>query len=117
MAARNAHIDGCSGSARFRLSLVWLFRVHPRRSTGAAPPNPGAWCEATGPEAPRRATTESTAGLLARGSPPVTAFPGIGPSGNVARARRLQLRGRVRLWDLGPHRSPLCRPDERPPIG
>jgi len=71
--------------------------------TRAAPqgrrPNPGAWCEATDPEAPRRATTESTAGLLARGSPPVTAFPGLGPSGNVARARRLQLRGQLRLLE------------------
>jgi len=42
-------------------------------------PNPGAWCEATDPGAPRRVTTESTAGLLARGSPPVTAFPGLFP--------------------------------------
>jgi hypothetical protein len=31
------------------------------------------------PRHPARATNESTAGLLARGSPPVTAFPGLVP--------------------------------------
>src|ERR1700736_1193775 len=52
------------------------------------------------PRHPARHTTESTAGLLARGSPPVTAFPGY-PSGSVARARRLQLRGQLRNRNLG----------------
>src|SRR3984893_12485930 len=47
------------------------------------------------PRHPARHTTEPTAGLLARGSPPVTAFPGC-PSGSVVRARRLQLRGQLR---------------------
>ena len=61
----------------------------------------------TNPPAPRhpaRPRIESTAGLLARGSPPVTAFPDR-PSGNVVRARRLQLRGQLRSWNLrsAPH--------------
>ena len=49
------------------------------------------------PGHPARRATDLTAGLLARGSPPVTAFPGIHPSGIVARARRLQLRGQLRI--------------------
>src|SRR5262245_16521529 len=55
-------------------------------------------------EAPRPATPEPTAGLLARGSSPVTAFPGS-PSGAVVRARRLQLRGQLRRWNVrsAPH--------------
>ena len=55
-------------------------------------------------EAPRPATPEPTAGLLARGSSPVTAFPGS-PSGIVVRARRLQLRGQLRPGNLrsAPH--------------
>jgi hypothetical protein len=47
------------------------------------------------PRHPARLTRESTVGLLARGSPPGTAFPGF-PSGSVVRARRLQLRGQLR---------------------
>ncbi len=68
---------------------------------------PQAGCPQTNRPAPRhpaRPATESTAGLLARGSPPVTAFPD-GPSGRVVRARRLQLRGQLRNWNLrsSPH--------------
>src|SRR5580704_4648204 len=48
------------------------------------------------PRHPARRTRESTAGLLARGSSPVAAFPGH-PSG-LAWARRLQLRGQLRHW-------------------
>src|SRR5262249_59914350 len=70
------------------------------------------------PRHPARRASESTAGLLARGSPPVTAFPDAS-SGVVARARRLQLRGQLWLWDPWvrtpfPVRSllidPRCRP-------
>src|SRR5262249_42358939 len=73
--------------------------------TRAAPqgdrPDAGADAVRPAPRHPARTTTESTAGLLARGSPPVTAFPGC-PSGNVARARRLQLRGQLRPWNFRP---------------
>jgi hypothetical protein len=50
------------------------------------------------PRHPAQRASESTVGLLACGSPPVTAFPGC-PSGIVARARRLQLRGQLRTWN------------------
>src|SRR5215831_20679992 len=61
---------------RFRLTVgqnspVALHRGHrPARVLHAKRP---------APRHPARATTESTAGLLARGSPPVTAFPGFAP--------------------------------------
>src|SRR5262252_8123100 len=53
---------------------------------------------------PAQHASASTVGLLACGSPPVTAFPGC-PSGRVARARRLQLRGQLRPWNFrsAPH--------------
>src|SRR5215470_10466830 len=47
---------------------------------------------------PARRATEPTVGLLARGSLPVTAFPGL-TQWPVARARRLQLRGQPRIRD------------------
>ena len=50
-------------------------------------------------EAPRPAAIVSTAGLLARDSPPVTAFPECS-SGSVVRACRLQLRGQLRIRNL-----------------
>src|SRR5262249_8060882 len=46
---------------------------------------------------PARRATEPTVGLLARGSLPVTAFPGL-TQWPVVRARRLQLRGQLRIW-------------------
>ena len=59
------------------------------------------------PRHPARAEIESTAGLLARGSWPVTAFPGIVPVAPWLKARRLQLRGQPRNWNvLVPHRIP-----------
>src|SRR5262245_59116168 len=58
----------------------------------------GCRTDSNSAEAPRPATPEPTAGLLARGSSPVTAFPGC-PSGAAVRARRLQLRGQLRRWN------------------
>src|SRR5262249_25747012 len=54
---------------------------------------------------PARRATEPTVGLLASGSLPVTAFPGL-TQWPVVRARRLQLRGQLRTWDEVPHRIP-----------
>src|SRR5262245_9976121 len=64
----------------------------------------GCRTDSNSAEAPRPAKPEPTAGLLARGSSPVTAFPGS-PSGAVVRARRLQLRGQLRRWNVrsAPH--------------
>src|ERR1043166_4282963 len=45
---------------------------------------------------PARRATEPTVGLLARGSAPVTAFPGL-TQWPVARGRRFQLRGQLRV--------------------
>src|SRR5882724_2404487 len=101
-------------------SVVW-FSLTPTR---AIPPGGAvlAWVRMRidlAPRHPARHTTESTAGLLARGSPPVTAFPGY-PSGSVVRARRLQLRGQLRnseLWEpVLPflHRIPCSLSRERP---
>src|SRR5262249_11884957 len=91
----------------------WALRDRSRLAVGQWSPvplrggdRPDAGADATrpAPRHPARATTESTEGLLARGSAPVTAFPGC-PSGNVARARRLQLRGPLRPWNFpsAPH--------------
>jgi hypothetical protein len=46
----------------------------------------------------------STAGLLARGSPPASAFPGV-PQWHSVEARRLQLRGQLRIKNqrFAPH--------------
>src|SRR5205823_2052332 len=60
---------------------------------------------ASAPGHPARHATASTVGLLARGSLPVTAFPGSHPSGIVARARRSQLRGQLRNWNAWPFRT------------
>ena len=75
----------------------------------------GAEGERPIPRHPARPTTASTAGLLARGSPPVTAFPGE-PSGfGLARACRLQLRGQLRIRNAPvPHRIPYWLSHERP---
>jgi hypothetical protein len=82
-------------SGRARGVLEWRSRIDNR-------PNHNAIDRA--PRHPAQHATETTAGLLARGSKPVTAFPGI-PSGIVARARRLQLRGQLRIRNLrsSPH--------------
>src|SRR5262249_161360 len=86
----------------------WALRDRSRLAVGQWSPvplrggdRPDAGADATrpAPRHPARATTESTAGLLARGAAPVTAFPGC-PSGNVARARPLQLRGQARRLDF-----------------
>src|SRR5579871_5712879 len=57
--------------------LCWLYPIprlllEERRDSTSAETRPTA-------EAPRPANRESTVGLLARGSPPVTAFPGHSP--------------------------------------
>src|SRR5262249_40402675 len=88
----------------------WILRDRSRFAVGQRSPvplrrgdRPDAGADAVRPATrhPARTTTESTAGLLAPGSPPVTAFPGC-PSGNVAPARRLQLRGQLRPWNFRP---------------
>src|SRR5258708_28584203 len=72
--------------------LVISFSLNATRATPWGQKSPGCRMRIDlEPRHPARLTTESTAGLLARGSPPVTAFPGC-PSGSVVRARRLQLR-------------------------
>jgi hypothetical protein len=104
MSAGDAHVDGRSVSGYCAIGHALLSdRSHPCRSAGRSPRR-GCYGIRPAPRHPARATTESTAGLLARGSLPVTAFPG-GPSGNVARARRLQLRGQLRPWNCrsAPH--------------
>jgi hypothetical protein len=50
----------------------------------------------------------STAGLLARGSPPASAFPGVAQWHSVE-ARRLQLRGQLRICTAFPLGSSRCR--------
>src|SRR5580692_3069681 len=100
-----------------------LLSLNSTRATPRGPEGPQAGCGARidlAPRHPARLTTESTAGLLARGSPPVTAFPGC-PSGSVVRARRLQLRGQLRNRNLGTvfpflHRIPCSLSRERPSI-
>src|SRR5262249_62264290 len=91
---------------------LWILRGRSRVAVGQRPAVPlrRGDCPDAGGDGVRpaarhaaRTTTESTAGLLARGSAPVTAFPGC-PSGNVARARRLQLRGQLRAWNF--HSAP-----------
>src|SRR5262249_36000638 len=86
----------------------WALRDRSRLAVGQWSPvplrrgdRPDAGADATrpAPRHPARATTESTAGLLARGAPPVTAFPG-GPSGNVARARPLTVGRAARAREL-----------------
>jgi len=79
-------------------------------------PNPGAWCEATDPGAPRRVTTESTAGLLARGSPPVTAFPGLFPVAMWHGLAAYSCGGSCGFGTVVPHRIPCSLSDERPSI-
>jgi hypothetical protein len=75
------------------------------------------WCKppmsSTAPRHPAQYATETTAGLLACGSTPLTAFPGY-PSGTVVRARRLQLRGQLRIRSFVLHRIPCSLSLERP---
>src|SRR5258708_6898382 len=81
--------------------LVIWFSLNATRATPRGQGSPGCRMRIDlAPRHPARLTTESTAGLLARGSPPVTAFPG-NPSGSVVRARRLQLRGQLRNRNVG----------------
>src|SRR6202035_5220874 len=96
-------------SADARASVVWPppsrspLLLNATRATPRGLKGPQAGCGTRidlAPRHPARLTTESTAGLLARGSPPVTAFPGC-PSGSVVRARRLQLRGQLRNRNSG----------------
>src|SRR6202166_2716725 len=116
-------------SADARASVVWPppsrspLLLNATRATPRGLKGPQAGCRTRidlAPRHPARLTTESTAGLLARGSPPVTAFPGY-PSGSVVRARRLQLRGQLRNRNQGTafpslHRIPCSLSRERPSI-
>src|SRR5437588_11243014 len=69
------------------------------------------------PRHPARPATESTAGLLARGSPPVTAFPGD-PSGRVWYGlAAYSCGGSCGIGTCVPHRIPCSLSRERPSMG
>jgi len=82
------------------------------RSAGASPARV-RHDKRSAPRHPARATIESTAGLLACGSLPVTAFPGSSQWRRGFQARRLQLRGQLRSWNKRPAPHSLFRSLER----
>src|ERR1700728_1501567 len=87
-----------------------------RRLTRAAPSaNQRVRSETISAEAPRPAATVSTAGLLARGSPPVTAFPD-GPVAQWYGLAAYSCGGSCGFGTFVPHRIPCSLSYERPSI-
>jgi hypothetical protein len=86
---------------------AWL-REYSQRLFGCATTNRPA------PRHPARLATESTAGLLARGSPPVTAFPGFLPVALWHGLAAYSCGGSRGIGAFAPHRIPCSLSRERP---
>src|SRR3984885_5348991 len=113
-------------SADARASVVWPppsrspLLLNATRATPRGLKGPQAGCRTRidlAPRHPARLTTESTAGLLARGSLPVTAFPGLSQwlcgSGSP-----LTVAGAAAAWELAFRTAfPVRSRYERPSIG
>ena len=89
---------------------------HPCRSKGGMSPSRVPERNRPAPRHPARPATESTAGLLARGSPPVTAFPDV-PVAVWYGLAAYSCGGSCGIGTCVPHRIPCSLSRERPSMG